>query len=110
MLDAKESPSEIALHTRKRPRTNADTPRPDYTTYERDAEFFFNDGNICLASEGTLFKVYGGHLSRHSDVFRVLFNIPKPDAVEQLDGVSVVPLQSSASDIRALLHVVFSFP
>ena len=46
---------------------------------EKRGDPWFADGNIILVPEGNpvpLFKVHRGVLSRHSEVFQSMFNIP----------------------------------
>ncbi|KLO06635.1 hypothetical protein SCHPADRAFT_805580, partial [Schizopora paradoxa] len=47
---------------------------------------WYDDGNIILASDRHLFRVYKGQLAQHSSVFRDMFSLPQ------------APLPSGASD------------
>ncbi|CCM06578.1 uncharacterized protein FIBRA_08856 [Fibroporia radiculosa] len=47
-----------------------------------DKEFWFEDGNIVLGVETTAFRVHRSLLSRSSDVFRDMFDIPQPENVD----------------------------
>lgn len=41
-------------------------------------EIWFEDGNIVLQTESTLFKVHQGVLARHSSIFFDMFSVPQP--------------------------------
>lgn len=74
----------------------------------KDSEYYFKDGSICLRAANTLFRVYQGNLARHSDVFRTLFDLPRPQGEAQssedsLENIPVVHLQDDPSNVRALL-------
>ncbi|KAG9017308.1 hypothetical protein FRB93_007422 [Tulasnella sp. JGI-2019a] len=80
----------------------------DYTTYARDPVYYFPDGNIYIAVRKTLFRVYRGLLARHSIVFHDLFDIPPPtDGSDSSEGVAVVNLSDTLSEIRMLLKFVY---
>ncbi|KAG9017309.1 hypothetical protein FRB95_008840 [Tulasnella sp. JGI-2019a] len=82
----------------------------DYTIYEKDPDYYFSDGNICIAAEKALFRVHRGVLVRHSTVFRDLFDIPRPlsiDGSDNFEGVAVVNLPETSDEVRMLLKFVY---
>ena len=59
--------------------------------FERRGEPWFDDGNIILLPESESkvgFKVHRGVLSRHSEVFRSMFDIPQPGIVHLIFTLS----------------------
>ncbi|KAG9017314.1 hypothetical protein FRB93_007428 [Tulasnella sp. JGI-2019a] len=77
----------------------------DYTTYEKDQDYYFSDGNICIVVEQVIFRVHQQPLARQSTVFRDMFAVPPPkDGVESFEGVAVVKLADKLGEVRALLQ------
>ncbi|TFY58866.1 hypothetical protein EVJ58_g6145 [Rhodofomes roseus] len=72
---------------------------------QRDAEFWFPDGNVVLEASGFGFRVYQGLLARDSPFFAELFSLPQPDRAEVLEGCPVVHLTDFHEDLRILLRV-----
>ncbi|KAI0657090.1 hypothetical protein C8Q70DRAFT_1157923, partial [Cubamyces menziesii] len=86
------------------------SPIPPLTSAElkRDEEVWFPSGNIILvASDQVAFRVYQGILSRRSEVFRGLFELPPPPDTEKIDGCPVVHLPDDPLDLKYLLLVIF---
>ncbi|KAG9011568.1 hypothetical protein FRB94_008137 [Tulasnella sp. JGI-2019a] len=80
----------------------------DYTTYGKDSDYYFPDGNICISAEKALFRVHRGVLARHSIAFRELFDVPQPThGFDSFEGVTVVNLPDTLSEIRTLLKFVY---
>jgi len=72
---------------------------------QRDAEFWFPDGNVVLVASGFGFRVYQGLLARDSPFFADLFSLPQPNHAEVLDGCPIVHLTDFHEDLRILLRV-----
>lgn len=53
-------------------------PSMNYDFLNKDSEYYFSDGNICITVEGDLFRVHQGPLARQSKVFRDMFECPPP--------------------------------
>ena len=70
-------------------------------------DFWFSDGNIVLAVDKVLFKVHRGQLERHSEVFQSLFSIPQPQDAPTVEGMPVVELFDSPSDVSYLLKALY---
>ncbi|TFK84824.1 hypothetical protein K466DRAFT_210506 [Polyporus arcularius HHB13444] len=75
----------------------------------RDADYWFEDGNIILVSENVSFKVYRGLLAEHSSVFRSMLDVGQGthNPAEVVDGCPVVPLYDSPNDLRGLFRIIF---
>ena len=80
---------------------------------------WFADGNVVLATDKYLFKVYKGLLSMHSSVFKDMFELPnvgessdgQSDGVlvqEMYEGVPLVTLVGDkGEDVACLLRALF---
>ena len=105
--------------TRKRARSN---PLKDHepetqpgTGFEkvaaatRDSDYWFEDGNLILVSQGVAFRIYRGLLAEHSVMFRSMFDIAQglPATEDIVDGCPVVPLDDSPNDLRELFRLIF---
>ncbi|KAG7442134.1 uncharacterized protein BT62DRAFT_1079649 [Guyanagaster necrorhizus] len=71
--------------------------------------FWFEDGNIVLIAANVAFKVHRGQLSRHSEVFEDMFQLPQPPAGADLmyDGTPFVNLHDSAQDFAYFLGALY---
>jgi hypothetical protein len=59
----------------------------------QQGEPWYADGNIILRCDDIVFRVYGGLLSQHSNVFLDLLSLPQPEEdSETMDGCPLVPL------------------
>ncbi|KII90811.1 hypothetical protein PLICRDRAFT_39403 [Plicaturopsis crispa FD-325 SS-3] len=72
---------------------------------------WFEDGNIILICEGneSAFKVHRGVLSRQSEIFQSLFEIPQPldDGAESLEGCQIVQMHDSAYELSNLIKGLY---
>lgn len=69
--------------------------------------WWFDDGNVVLIAEDTLFRVHRGMLAHHSVVFRDMFMIPLPEEFEQIEGCPVVHLTDGERDLGVLLGTLY---
>ncbi|KAH9856110.1 hypothetical protein C2E23DRAFT_882240 [Lenzites betulinus] len=75
--------------------------------FERDAEFWLEDGNLVLVARDTGFRVYRGLLASQSEVFGGMFEAASPSTGDSFDGCPVVHLSGDApEDLRHLLRVI----
>ena len=83
-------------------------------------EVWFDDGNIILRAETTLFRVYKGILAEQCLVFRNMLNLPPPDADvnmahgewnrdEVYDGCPVVVLHDRTRELMHFLKALHTF-
>lgn len=72
------------------------------------SSIWYNDGNIVLQAEDTLFKVHRGILAQSSFVFQDMFSLPPPPLIdaELVEGCPVVPLFDTAEDVGYMLHAI----
>jgi hypothetical protein len=80
----------------------------------RSEEVWYEDGNLIVRAENTLFKVYRGVLASKSTVFADMFTVSSSGlANETLDGCELVVLQDSAVDVgpflKAMVDVEYVF-
>lgn len=73
------------------------------------SHIWYDDGNVILQAEGTLFKVYRGTLARSSTVFEDMFSFPQPPSAdtEMMDGCPIVRLSDSAEEVGYVLEGLF---
>ncbi|TBU53880.1 hypothetical protein BD310DRAFT_961760 [Dichomitus squalens] len=100
--------------SRKRFRINDDSAHPvPMTAFDkvqaaaRDSEYWFDDGNLILLSQGFAFCIYKGLLAEHSSVFRSMFQVATPATEELVDGCPVVTLYDSPNDLRELFRLIY---
>jgi len=68
---------------------------------------WFDDGNLILQAEQSLFKVYRGFLAARSSVFRDMFAFPPPaEGNATYDGCTLVFLYDSAVDLAYFLKAI----
>ncbi|KAF8187579.1 hypothetical protein K438DRAFT_1764741 [Mycena galopus ATCC 62051] len=100
-VDANASTSSIEIEVPVQPPT-------------RDADYYFDDGDLIILAENTLFRVHKFLLSRDSSMFKDMFIIPGgSSAAERSDGSSdETPLNVSdtVEAFRALLWVLYALP
>ncbi|TFK29205.1 hypothetical protein FA15DRAFT_430688 [Coprinopsis marcescibilis] len=71
-------------------------------------ELWFDDGNLILQAESTLFRVYRGLLTARSSVFRDMFAFPPPpEGNSTMDGCPVIQVYDPAHDMTSFLHAIF---
>ena len=92
----------------KRQRTEEAIPRQRQQTLKR-SEYWFDDGNIILQVENTLFRVHRGMLAHHSEVLKDMFEIPQPENPNELqvEGCPVVPLYDSLEDVEIIISIFY---
>ncbi|KAJ3558802.1 hypothetical protein NM688_g713 [Phlebia brevispora] len=90
-------------------RVRTESPSPSLAPEPQEHEsLWFDDGNIILRAEDTMFRVYRGVLCRASDVFKDLFDIPQPSDPETIDGIPVVRMPDSALELADVLDILFN--
>ena len=64
---------------------------------------------MLATSDMYLFKLYGGQLARHSEVFADMLAMPQPTDTEDVmdDGCPVVTLQDAAEDLASLFSLLW---
>ncbi|EIW54054.1 uncharacterized protein TRAVEDRAFT_91862, partial [Trametes versicolor FP-101664 SS1] len=78
----------------------------------RHAEYYFEDGNLVILVENTLFRLFRSTFTRHSVVFKDLFSLPTgPNLGQPIEGDDDTnPLTFSgisATDFERLLWVLY---
>ncbi|EKM48685.1 uncharacterized protein PHACADRAFT_266208, partial [Phanerochaete carnosa HHB-10118-sp] len=70
----------------------------------RSPDVWYDDGNVVLQVDDTLFKLYKGILSNESAVFQDMFSLPQPDTgVESYDGCLLVKLHDDLVHMKLFL-------
>ena len=90
--------------------------REDQDEPQRHDVMWFPDGNVVLATDKYLFKVFKGVLSMHSSVFKDMFELVESsdrqadgDSVQEMyDGVPLVTLVGDeGEDVAHLLRALY---
>ena len=81
-------------------------------SFERDSEFWFEDGNVVVVAQKTAFRFHKSVVSLHSSVFHDLFSIPRPcptgeEVDETFDGCPVIRVSDTSYDFRELLRAMY---
>lgn len=95
----------------KRKRNDEDVdlePAIPIASATRSGSVWFDDGNIIIQAEGTIFKVYRGVLAAHSSVFKDMLSIPQPssEGLSAIEGCAVVHVSDTAADITIVLEAL----
>ena len=77
------------------------------TEWKKDKTFWFEDGNVIISVDTTLYKVYRGILADASPVFGDLFTLPQPPDGEKFDECPVVRLEDAVEDMTRFLKVLY---
>lgn len=80
--------------------------------YRKSDSLWFEDGNIVLEAEGTVFRIYRGTLARHSPVFEAMLSFPQPGSAvepESMDGLPVVHMADRAVHLAFFLKALHDF-
>ncbi|KAL4252268.1 hypothetical protein ABKN59_002589 [Abortiporus biennis] len=78
-----------------------------HRSFKKCSELWFEDGSIILeADNGTLFRVYGGHLTRCSSVLNEML-AEAEQSHDLFEGIPLVPMDDSAADLRCFLKALF---
>ncbi|KAH7928727.1 hypothetical protein BV22DRAFT_1004316 [Leucogyrophana mollusca] len=70
-------------------------------------DIWFDDGNIVLHVDKTIFRVHRSILAKHSSILRSMLSLPQPDN-DQGKALPVIPLYDSAADAKELLMVLYN--
>ena len=62
------------------------------TTLIRSQDVWYDDGNVVIQTENTVFKVFRGILASNSPVFADMFSVPQPTSVTGPDVYDSCPL------------------
>ncbi|KAF8155303.1 hypothetical protein K438DRAFT_1845886 [Mycena galopus ATCC 62051] len=90
----------------------------DQPSLHRVPELWFEEDNLILRAENTLFRVSKGVLAARSSVFRDMLSFPLPpklgrgggegeDEEDTIDGCPVVRLHDSPADVTCFLRAIF---
>ncbi|KAI0074028.1 hypothetical protein K474DRAFT_1602276 [Panus rudis PR-1116 ss-1] len=86
------------------------TVASDQLSVEKRGDPWFDDGNIILlsADSSVAFRVHRDFLSRHSEVFKSMFELPQPPTdAESLDGCQVVRMYDKAVELSNLIKALY---
>ncbi|KAH9835452.1 uncharacterized protein C8Q71DRAFT_859077 [Rhodofomes roseus] len=87
--------------------SNGDTmDQSECTAFDRDEQFWYDDGSITLVAERVGFRVYRGLLADRSEIFRDLFFVPQPPDAQLSFGCPVIHLSDTAYALREFLDAL----
>ncbi|KZT25453.1 hypothetical protein NEOLEDRAFT_1133371 [Neolentinus lepideus HHB14362 ss-1] len=77
--------------------------------FARCDELWFEDGNVILQAETTLFRVFRSIMAAYSQIFMDMFSLPwsQANSPEGSDGKALVVMHDTAEDLRHFLGVIF---
>jgi hypothetical protein len=77
-------------------------------TVKRSEKVWFEDGNIVLQAEDTVFRVHKGFLASNSSVFHTMLALPQPVDLgdETYGGCSLVQMPESSYDLGEFLQAL----
>lgn len=92
------------------PQTDPPQPVNDATTQtlERHGTLSYEDGNIMVVAENTMFQVHRSVLARKSALFKDLLSLPQPDTEETIENLPVVRLLDSSADVAMLIDAIYN--
>ncbi|TDL16722.1 hypothetical protein BD410DRAFT_731071 [Rickenella mellea] len=74
---------------------------------KRHPNLWFEDGNIFLATNISIFLVHRGLLSMNSPVFADMLSMPQPETVEiAIDGLPGIPVVELSDDDGKITHLM----
>ncbi|KAF9021979.1 hypothetical protein BDZ89DRAFT_990864 [Hymenopellis radicata] len=101
-----EDGDSLRLTKRARPEDNTSTG-PGYTI--KDADLWFNDGNIILVSaQSTGFRVHRSVLARNAEFFRDMLQLAHPEEDASRVESTVLPLEDSTNDLKVFLNALYT--
>ena len=78
-----------------------------FSSHDKVSDLWFEDGNLILQAENTIFRIYRGHLSARSSVFRDMFEFPPPaEGNRTLDGMPIIEVYDTAEDMKQFLRAL----
>ena len=72
------------------------------------SDLWYDDGNIVLKAESSLFRVFLGVLAAHSPVFSDIQKLPRSQDQEMYDDCPLMVLHDKAEDLANFLRAVFN--
>ena len=107
-LETRSPVSAIDLPPRS-PSLSSQTADSMQAAYKR-GDPWFDDGNIVLLADGSnvAFKIHRDFLSRHSEVFQSMFQLPQPSSdVETMDDCQVVRMYDLPAELSNLIKALY---
>ncbi|KAI0342980.1 hypothetical protein BDW22DRAFT_1356532 [Trametopsis cervina] len=77
-------------------------------TPTRHPTLFFDDGNLMVVAENTMYQVHRSVLARKSALFKDLLSLPQPDTEEKVEGLPVVRLLESSTNASMLIDTIYN--
>ncbi|KAF7968201.1 hypothetical protein HWV62_31623 [Athelia sp. TMB] len=92
----------------KRKRSQDSLEAPTLASVPVRSDVWYEDGNVVLQAEGTLFKVHKSILAESSSVFKDMFGIPQPPSTgaDLIEGCPVVHLSDKADEVKYILQAL----
>jgi hypothetical protein len=75
--------------------------------WTRHGRYYFEDGNVVLLAESTLFRVHRSVMALHSEIFEDMFSMPQPATVSTVDGVPLLRLSDTEKQVSWMLETFY---
>lgn len=77
----------------------------------RSQDVWYDDGNVVIQTEGTVFKVFRGILASNSAVFADMFSVPQPTGApitgpDTFDSCPLVQIYDTPEDTKHFLKAI----
>ena len=94
---------------RGEPANSNESPSAD-TDWKHHDKYYFDDGNVVLLAEDTIFRVHKSVLTLHSGLFQDMLSLPQSEGSgsETMDGCPLVRTQDLALHITWLLEAMYN--
>ena len=97
--------------------TNLEQPAYDMpslvtpTSLIRSQDVWYDDGNVVIQTENTVFKVFRGILASNSTVFADMFSVPQPTSApitgpDMYDSCPLVQIYDTSEDTKHFLKAI----
>ena len=72
------------------------------------SDLWYDDGNIVLQAESSLFRVFLGVLAAHSPVFNDIQKLPRSQDQEMYGDCPLMVLHDKAEDLANFLRAIYN--
>ena len=92
------------------PSPDSKPPYGDQSGFTRDADFWFEDGNVVIIADRTAFRIHQSILRRHTDLIADHLEINSRWRDDADEDYVVVRVSDSAKSFKGLLRLLYPGP